>query len=130
VRSKSYGEDVTSLSISDAAEQAGVSAHTLRYYERAGLLDRVERVGSGHRRFDDSDLARVEFIARLRATGMPIRDVRRYVDLVRAGDETQPERLALLEEHRDRVRAHLEEVERSLDRIDLKIAIYRERIET
>ncbi len=118
---------MTSLSISDAAEQAGVSAHTLRYYERAGLLDRVERAGSGHRRFDDSDLARVEFIARLRATGMPIRDVRRYVDLVRAGDATEGERMELLEEHRDRVRAHLEEVERSLDRIDEKIAIYRTR---
>jgi DNA-binding transcriptional MerR regulator len=123
-------ERVTSLSISDAAEQAGVSAHTLRYYERAGLLDRVQRAGSGHRRFDDSDLARVEFIARLRATGMPIRDVRRYVDLAREGSDTEPERLALLQEHRDRVRAHLQEVERSLGRIDQKITTYRERIAT
>jgi DNA-binding transcriptional MerR regulator len=119
--------DVTTLSISDAAEQAGVSAHTLRYYERAGLLDSVARADSGHRRFDDADLARVEFIARLRATGMPIRDVRRYVDLVRAGEHTEPERLALLEAHGDRVRAHLAEVERSLERIQFKIDLYRER---
>ncbi|HEU4657807.1 MAG TPA: MerR family transcriptional regulator [Capillimicrobium sp.] len=118
---------MTSLSISDAAAQAGVSAHTLRYYERAGLLDAVAREGSGHRRFGEADLARVEFVSRLRATGMPIRDVRRYVDLVRAGDDTEPERLALLVEHRERVRAHLAEVRRSLERIDAKIDLYRER---
>jgi DNA-binding transcriptional MerR regulator len=58
---------------------------------------------------------------------MPIRDVRRYVDLVRAGEHTEPERLALLEAHGDRVRAHLAEVERSLERIQCKIDLYRER---
>jgi DNA-binding transcriptional MerR regulator len=76
------------LTISDAARHAGVSAHTLRYYERAGLLARVERAGSGHRRYDEADLRWIGFLMNLRSTGM---------------------------------------VQESLDRIDFKIAYYKEK---
>jgi DNA-binding transcriptional MerR regulator len=118
------------LTISDAAKAAGVSAHTLRYYERAGLLQPIPREDSGHRRYSEADLVRIEFLRRLRDTGMPIRDVRRYADLVRDGDGTEAERLALLVAHRDAVREHLAEVERNLALIDHKIDIYRERTTT
>ncbi len=64
------------LTISDAARASGVTAHTLRYYERAGLLDPVDRAASGHRRYAEEDLARIGFLTRLRSTGMPIRRVR------------------------------------------------------
>ena len=116
------------LTISDAARQAGVSAHTLRYYERAGLLDPVERAGSGHRRYDEADLRRIDFLMKLRGTGMPIRDVRRYAELVRAGEQTAEDRLALLEQHRAAVLAQMAEVQESLDRIDTKIAFYKEHL--
>src|SRR5690349_9853542 len=98
------------LTISAAADAAGVSAHTLRYYERAGLLDPVGRAGSGHRRYREEDLTRIVFITRLRSTGMPIREIRRYFELVRAGADTEPDRQALLQAHRDRVLAQLDEL--------------------
>src|SRR5579859_799122 len=100
---------MTALTIADAARASGLSAHALRYYERAGLLDPVDRDASGHRRYDEQDLERIRFPTKLRATGMPIRDVRRYAELIRRGDGTEAERLALLEAHRAAVVAVLEE---------------------
>jgi DNA-binding transcriptional MerR regulator len=116
------------LSISDAAAATGVSPHTLRYYERAGLIDPVGRAGSTHRRYTAAEIEWVVFLTKLRSTGMPIRRMRAYADLVRRGEGTEVERLALLEEHRDTVRAHLEEAARTLLAIDTKIQMYKERI--
>jgi DNA-binding transcriptional MerR regulator len=81
------------LAIAEAACASGLSAYTLRYYERAGLIDDVGRAGSGHRRYSDEDLAWFEVLQCLRATGMPIRDIRRYADLVCTGDGNDKERL-------------------------------------
>ena len=117
-----------SLSISEAAERSGFSAHTLRYWERAGLLEPVSRNGSGHRRYVEEDLERIKFLTKLRATGMPIRQVRRYAELLKAGDDTNRERLALLEAHRKAVLAQLEETAGHLELIDWKINLYRERL--
>ena len=115
------------LTVAEAARAAGVTAHTLRYYERAGLLPHVERNGSGHRRFTDEDIEWVVMVTRLRATGMPIRAIREYAELVRAGEGNEAERLALLEEHRERVLEQLADVRRNLELVDYKIALYRER---
>jgi DNA-binding transcriptional MerR regulator len=114
------------LSISEAAEASGLSAHTLRYYERAGLLEPVSRDESGHRRYREADLQQITFLTKLRATGMPIREVRRYAELMKAGEATNEERLALLEAHRDVVLAGLEDTARSLELIEWKINLYRE----
>ena len=116
------------LRIAEAAEVSGLSAHTLRYYERAGLLEAVGRNGSGHRRYREADLERITFLARLRATGMPIREVRRYAELMQAGEATNAARLALLESHRDAVLAGLETTAKSLELIDWKINFYKERL--
>jgi DNA-binding transcriptional MerR regulator len=116
---------MTALTIAQAAERTGLTAHTLRYYERDGLmLGSVERAGSGHRRYTDQDLTWIQMITRLRATGMPIRDVRRYAALVRAGDGNEAERLELLVAHRARVEQQLAEVTAHLRAIDHKIGIY------
>jgi DNA-binding transcriptional MerR regulator len=117
-----------SMTISEAAEASGLTAHTLRYYERAGLLDPIGREAGGRRRYDDGDLARIAFLTKLRATGMPIRQVREYADLARAGEGNERERLALLESHRDAVRERLAEMARHLDLIDFKIDLYREKL--
>ena len=117
------------LSIADAAESSGLSAHTLRYYERTGLLEPVSRNGSGHRRYRETDLEWIAFLANLRATGMPIRKVRRYAELMTAGEATNAERLALLEAHRDAVLAGLETTKRNLELIDWKIRVYKEKID-
>jgi DNA-binding transcriptional MerR regulator len=116
-----------SLSISDAAEVTGLSTHTLRYYERAGLmLDRVGRASSSHRRYSDAEIRWVVLLTKLRATGMPIRRMREYAELVRAGAGNEEERIELLEAHRREVVQQLEAVQRDLEAIDQKIEIYRE----
>jgi DNA-binding transcriptional MerR regulator len=115
-----------SLSISEAAERTGLSTHTLRYYEREGLmLGGVDRASSSHRRYSDSDITWVEFLTKLRSTAMPIAKVREYVDLVRLGDSSTPARLELLLKHRESVIAQLDEMTRSLAAIDYKISTYR-----
>lgn len=117
----------TALSIAEAARVTGLSADTLRYYERDGLmLAPVGRSASGHRRYTESDLRWIEMVTRLRATGMPIRDVRRYADLVRADDDNEQARLELLQAHRQLVLAQLAEVTDHLGAIEVKIGIYTE----
>ncbi len=115
------------LSISAAARVTGLSAHTLRYYERAGLmLDAVERAPSSHRRYSEAEIRWVTLLTKLRSTGMPIRRIREYADLVRAGEGNEDARLALLEAHRDTVLEQLDAMRRNLDAIDRKIEIYRD----
>jgi DNA-binding transcriptional MerR regulator len=119
----------TKLTITDAARASGVSAHTLRYYERARLLDPIDRNGSGHRRYRDADLERIRFLTKLRSTGMPIREVRRYAELMKRGEDTNGERMALLEAHRESVLARLAETKQNLELIEWKINYYRERLD-
>lgn len=117
-------------SIAEAAARSGLTAHTLRYYERDGLmLGGVDRAPSGHRRYTEQHLNWITLITRLRATGMPIREVRKYAELVRSGDGNEPQRLALLKAHRVRVEAQLAEVTTHLREIDRKIGIYEGRVE-
>ncbi|GEL47950.1 MerR family transcriptional regulator [Cellulomonas hominis] len=119
------------LTIAEAAAATGLSPHTLRYYERDGLLlDAVERASSGHRRYTERDLGWLHLLTRLRATGMPIREIREYADLVRRGDGTEPQRLALLQAHRDAVRAQLAEAAEHLAAIEMKIDLYAGRLGT
>ncbi|MCW2835479.1 MAG: MerR family transcriptional regulator [Nocardioides sp.] len=114
-----------SLTIAEAAERTGLTAHTLRYYERDGLMrTAVRRSAAGHRAYDEADLTWISLISKLRATGMPIRDVKLYAALVRAGTGNEAERLALLEAHRQRVLQQLDEVRSHLGAIEHKIQIY------
>jgi DNA-binding transcriptional MerR regulator len=118
------------LTIADAARRSGVSAHTLRYYERAGLVvTRVDRTSGGRRRYRQLDLDWIKVCTRLRATGMPIKVIRRYAELVGAGRGNEAERLALLEAHRGEVLCRLAELEENLRLIDRKIGVYRGRLE-
>ena len=116
------------LSIAQVADATGLSTHALRYYERAGLmLEPVDRASSSHRRYSVGDVNWVEFLTKLRSTGMPIATVREYADLVRHGDSTTEDRLELLGRHRIAVLAQLDEITRSLAAIDKKIALYKEK---
>ena len=120
-----------SLTIAEVAARTGLTAHTLRYYERHGLmLGSVDRAASGHRRYSEGDLTWIEMITRLRSTGMPIRDVRRYAELVSAGDGNDAERHELLQAHRERVEAELARVTSHLRAIDYKIALYEGKLAT
>ena len=110
--------------IREVADKVGLTEHTLRWYERIGLLDRIERGPDGRRRFAQRDLDWILLLTRLRATGMPVKDMQRYAELLRAGAGEQ-ERLELLSEHRSRVRAALVEQRECLQMLDAKIRIYR-----
>lgn len=119
----------TGLSIAEAARRTGVSAHTLRYYERAGLVvSTIDRTSSGRRRYQQQDLHWITMCTKLRATGMPISTIRRYAQLVTAGRGTEQERLALMEAHRADVTAKLAEIQDNLTVIDHKIDVYRSRL--
>lgn len=115
----------TGLTIEEAAARTGVSAHTLRYYERIGLLDAVPRAPGGHRRYSDDDLGRVGFLTLLRQTGMSIRDMQRFVELTRLGDHTIADRVDVLVDHRARLRAHVDLLTRHLAALETKIGVYR-----
>ncbi|WP_104987514.1 MerR family transcriptional regulator [Sorangium cellulosum] len=114
------------LTIAEVAAATGTSAHTLRYYERIGLIRSVSRARSGHRRYGPEDVRWVEFLRKLQATGMPIRRMLAYAALVRRGEGTLAERRALLEAHRDDVAAKLAEQQAHLAIIERKVEYYRE----
>jgi DNA-binding transcriptional MerR regulator len=118
---------VTTWSISEAAEKCGLSQHTLRWYERIGLLGPVARDANGRRRFSDGDLDWLDLITRLRETGMPVSDMQRYAELVRSG-AGEAERLGLLRRHRDEVRRALAAQRECLKLLDSKIDIYSRRV--
>jgi DNA-binding transcriptional MerR regulator len=117
------------LSIAEAARHTGLSVHTLRYYERAGLVvTAVGRTAGGRRRYRQLDLDWLTVCTRLRATGMPIQTIRRYAQLVSAGHGNERERLALMEAHRADVLDKLAELQENLTLIDHKIDVYRGRL--
>ncbi len=112
------------MKISELAKRTGLSAHTIRYYERIGLLPFADRDAGGRRDYDEAILIWIGFLKRLKTTGMPIREMLQYAELRARGDQTGPERRELLEQHRKRVREHLAELEDSLLVLDTKIDTY------
>ena len=116
------------MNIQAFAERCGLTAHTLRYYERIGLLGAVARRDNGHREFGARDVEWVEFLQRLRETGMPIREMLRYAELRHAGDSTLAQRRELLAAHATALEAALQRQRAHLGIVRRKIAIYDEQI--
>ena len=112
------------MKIGELARRSGLTAYTIRYYERIGLLPYAARNGSAQRDYDASILTWIEFLGRMKATGMPIRDMLRYAALRESGEATEAERRELLAVHRERVRADLAELQANLLVLDAKIAGY------
>lgn len=112
------------LTVKETASLTGLSAYTLRYYERIGLLGPIGRSESGHRRYNEGDLAWIEFLNRMRSTGMQIRVMKEFANLRRRGPGSVPERRALLEAHGREVRGRISELERDLAVIEEKVELY------
>lgn len=112
------------MKIGELAKRTGLTSHTLRYYEQIGLLPYATRDLSGNRDYDVSILGWIEFLGRLKTTGMPIRDMLRYAELRSLGTGTETDRRELLEEHRKHVRARVGELQACLRILDTKIAGY------
>lgn len=117
------------LTIQEAAEATGLSAHTLRYYERIGLIHPINREENTRRCYTVDDVGWIDFLLKLRATGMSIRDMQRYAELQRMGDETLPERLEMLKRLRNHVETHIEEMNQHLNLIHYKIDYYSKVVE-
>lgn len=117
------GEIDEPRTIAEVADLLDITAHTLRYYERIGLLV-VDRDAEGRRRYSAAAIRRLVFLTRMRLSGMAIRDLQHYVGLVDAGADTVPERLDMLMEHRDTIRRQIRELTLSLAATEYKIATY------
>lgn len=111
--------------VSEVSAQTGLSAHTLRWYEQVGLLDPVNRDAAGRRRYSEDDLGRLGFLLKLRSTGMPVRDMIRFVELSRLeNDAGVAEKLQILVDHRERVLTQINALQEDLKIIEFKIDIY------
>jgi DNA-binding transcriptional MerR regulator len=107
------------------AARCGMTTHTLRYYERVGLIQPVDRAQNGHRRYSEADEAWLNFLHCMRATNMPIREMQRYARLREDGAASSLERRKILEEHRATVAAQISALEKAHDLLSHKIANYR-----
>jgi DNA-binding transcriptional MerR regulator len=112
------------LTIGQMSRLSGLTVKALRYYERVGLIHPIDREENTHRRYTTDDVGWIDFLMKLRATGMSIKDMQRYAELQRQGEETLPERVEMLKSLRDKVEAHMEELNEHLKLIYYKIEIY------
>jgi DNA-binding transcriptional MerR regulator len=116
------------ISIGELSRLCGVSPHTLRFYEVEGLLMPAGRAANGHRRYCDDDVRWLEFVLRLKRTGMPLTEIRQYAVFRAQGDETLPARLTMLKLHRQRLATKLAELSTNASALDDKIRSYRKMI--
>ncbi len=115
-------------SIQDVSGKTGLSTHTLRYYEKEGLLSPVSRTPGGFRQYTDEDLEALELICCLKNTGMSLQEITRFVRLTRQGDETLRERVELLREHRESVIQRMNEMQKYLDKVTWKLNFFSEKL--
>ncbi len=112
------------LTIQEAVQATGLSAHTLRYYERVGLIHPIARQENTRRFYSADDISWIDFLMKLRATGMSVREMQKYAELQRQGDETLPERLEMLRALRNKVEERIQELNENLKLVHYKIEVY------
>ena len=110
--------------INQAAQQFGLTAHTLRFYDKEGLLPFVSRNASGNRVFSDADMNWLKLICCLKDTGMPIKEIKQYCDWSKEGSQTIEDRKALLASHREEVLGQIEALKANAELLTAKIAFY------
>lgn len=110
--------------ISQVAEKFNLTAHTIRFYDKEGLLPFVERDGAGIRQFSDNDFDWLKLICCLKNTGMPIKQIRQYIEWCLQGDETLELRKQMLLDHRQEVLNQMESLKENLKTIDYKLEFY------
>ncbi|WP_339282744.1 MerR family transcriptional regulator [Paenibacillus polymyxa] len=112
------------LTIKEVTEITEIAAHTLRYYEKEGLLPHVKRNENGKRLYDEEDLSWIHFVTALRATGMPIAQIQQYVYLYKEGDSTISERKLMMLNHKKEIERSIRDLYFNLDKINYKLALY------
>ena len=115
-------------SIQDVSKKTGLSAHTLRYYEKEGLLSHVDRSPGGFRQYTDEDMEALGLICCLKNTGMSLQEITRFVSLTHEGDQTLKERVELLREHRENVIQRMQEMQKYLEKVTWKLNYFSEKL--
>ena len=115
-------------SIQDVSNKTGLSTHTLRYYEKEGLISGVERSQGGFRQYTDEDLEALGLVCCLKNTGMSLQEILRFVQLTREGDYTLEERVELLRKHRENVIQRMAEMQKYLDKVTWKLNFFSEKL--
>ena len=116
-------------SIQEVSKKTGLSVHTLRYYEKEGLLFHVDRTDGGFRQYTDEHLEALGLICCLKNTGMPLQEICRFVSLTREGEHTLPERVEMLRRHRETVIARMDEMQKYLDTVTWKLDHFSQRLD-
>lgn len=116
-------------SIQDVSRKTGLSAHTLRYYEKEGLIKGVERSNGGFRQYTDEDLEALGLICCLKNTGMSLQEIARFVELTQQGEATLKDRVALLKSHRDMVLLRMKEMQIYLEKVTWKLNYFSEKLQ-
>lgn len=115
-------------SIQDVSKKTGLSAHTLRYYEKEGLITGVERTRGGFRQYTDEDLESLGLICCLKNTGMSLQEIARFVELTHQGEHTLRERVEMLRQHREAVISRMAEMQKHLDKVTWKLNFFSEKL--
>jgi len=113
------------MKIGEFSKRIGISEYTLRYYEKVGVLEPIKRNRNGYREYLEEDIAWMEFVGRLKDTGMKIEDITAFAVLRAKGDSSKKDRLKMLIDHEKRIKEDLERLSGNLRSIQEKIAVYR-----
>ena len=114
------------MNIKSASDLLGISADTIRYYERVGLVPPITRTATGIRDFQDQDIEVLEFIKCFRSAGVSVDSLVDYTSLYQKGDETREERLGILEDEKKKLEERLSQLQTALNRLNHKIKLYKE----
>lgn len=112
------------MTIKEVSEKFNITSDTLRYYERVGLISTIKKNSSGIRDYDENDLQRIEFVMCMRSADLPIEVLLRYIKLYEIGNQTIAERRNLLCEQREILKQKILEMQKALDKLNIKIDMY------
>jgi DNA-binding transcriptional MerR regulator len=116
-------------SIGQVAEKLGLTTHTLRYYDKEGLLPKIRKNSAGLRRFSDEDVNRLYILECLKATGLQLKEIKHYFDLCEKGDSSLSERLAIFQKQKERLEKQIQDLNQNIARIKFKIEYYQEALQ-
>ena len=108
------------MTIREISKKYSISEDTLRYYEKVGIIQPVKRK-NGIRDYGDEELANIEFVVCMRSAGLPIKVLKQYLDLFERGDETLPQRVAILKDQREKIKGKIRDLSSALDKLNYKI---------
>ncbi|MBG9915311.1 MerR family transcriptional regulator [Bacillus sonorensis] len=115
---------MATYTIKEVSEMTGISNYTLRFYEKEGVLPSVKRDESGKRAYDEENIEWLHFVVALRSTGMPLSEIKQYVNWYKEGDSSLPKRKQMMIDHKAKIEQKMRELYKYLEQINYKLALY------